>query len=72
MQVACDILPACRKKGVGFMDDDVNVRRILIQICTKNDDWAVVIFIVSLETEVVKWRHLQGSWMDGGKKKLCL
>ena len=43
------------KKGVGFMmDDDVNVRRILIQICTKNDDWAVVIFIVSLETEVVK------------------
>ena len=56
------------KKGVGFMDDDVNVRRILIQICTKNDDWAVVIFIVSLETEVVKWRHLQGSWMDGEKK----
>ena len=54
MQVACTIYPQLLKKGVGIMDDDVNVRRILIQICTKNDDWAVVIFIVSLETEVVK------------------
>ena len=55
------------KKGVGFMDDDVNVRRILIQICTKNDDWAVI-FIMSLETGSKV--EASARFMDGwGKKK---
>ena len=38
MQVACDILPACRKKGVAIMDDDDDVNVHCFLKLTKNHE----------------------------------